>query len=85
MDTKQCAKCGSSKVIPEISLDDQGTGSDGQARLTVYSHPDAAIFRGTQRVYVQGEVCCECGHLELKCVGDLQAFWDAWIEGRKAS
>ena len=79
----RCQKCGSNRIVLDAVLCDQGESSDGKARMEVYEHPSAWIFKGATTVQVRGNICCDCGNLELKCVGDLQAIWNTSLQARR--
>ncbi len=61
----KCAKCGSEKVIPVASIQDQGQYSDQRLKAFVYSNPDAWVFKGTVYATLQARICGECGYTEL--------------------
>ena len=81
--SEACVKCGSSRVVPNARLGDQGESSDGKARMLVSANPTAILFKGTARSEIVGKVCCDCGHLELRCVGNLDSLWAAHIQATK--
>jgi hypothetical protein len=65
MDT-QCAKCGSEKIIPLVTIIDQGAHSDGRLKAHVgYTNPEAWLFKGAVYAQLQATICGECGHTEL--------------------
>jgi len=63
----QCAKCGSSKLIPMLGIQDQGNSSDGSLKTHAvgYTNPDAWIFKGAVTARLHATICGECGHAEL--------------------
>ena len=88
MNENKCIKCGSLKVVPDAILSDQGQHSDGKAKMAVHENPSAWILKGTTTTEVKGSICCDCGHLELRCEGDLETIWHTWLRGmeiRKAA
>lgn len=80
-----CSQCGSRRVIPNARLDDQGQYSDGKAKVSVSINPTAWFFKGTFRGEVIGRMCCDCGHLEFRCIGDLESMWSAYEQSLKSS
>jgi hypothetical protein len=65
MDTK-CAKCGSEKIIPPVTIMDQGENSDGKLKAHVgYTNPEAWLFKGAVYAKLQATICGECGHTEV--------------------
>lgn len=74
----QCVECGSKKVIPNAVMGDQGHYSDGRARIKVESNPTALLFKGTARAEIVAKLCCACGAMQLRAVGDLEGMWQAY-------
>lgn len=83
MNENKCAKCGSVRVVSDAILSDHGQGSDGKAKMVVHANPSAWIFKGTTTTAVKGSICCDCGHLELRCEGDLESIWNTWVQAQK--
>jgi hypothetical protein len=75
----KCDKCGSSKVITDAIVFDQGQYSDGILKIGFHKDPSAIIFKGTIWKRIIGQLCCNCGQINLKCNGDLQNIWDEYI------
>jgi hypothetical protein len=76
----RCAKCGSEKIIPLVSIEDQGRYSDGTLRAVVgYSNPEAWVFKGTVYARLQASICGECGHTELTAQ-DPAALYAAYLK-----
>jgi hypothetical protein len=62
----QCAKCGSQKIIPLVSLICPGASSDGRLAAHVgYTNPEARLFKGIVLAHFRATICGECGHTEL--------------------
>lgn len=62
----KCAKCGSTRVLPDVQIMDQGDGSDGELKAIVYAKPDAIFFKNGLSAEVRANICGDCGHLELR-------------------
>ncbi len=62
----RCPTCGSTKLIPDTWILDQGQGSDHQLYAVVLGNPDALVFK--ERVYgaLTADICGDCGHADLK-------------------
>jgi hypothetical protein len=76
----RCAKCGSEKVIPLVSVQDQGQLSDGTLRAFVgYSNPEAWVFKGTIYARLRASICGQCGHTELTAQ-DPGALYEAYLK-----
>jgi hypothetical protein len=63
---RECSRCGSSKLIPNAIIQDQGQGSQGTLRAYVDADPGALIFKDRRYSEVFAQICAECGHVELK-------------------
>jgi hypothetical protein len=63
---RQCPTCGSSKMIPNTRIIDQGDSSTGDLRVVVYAHPDALIFKDRLYERLVADICGDCGRVELK-------------------
>ena len=57
---------GSSKIIPNATIFDQGQGSDGLLKVIVDGNPDALIFKDRLYSRLAADICGDCGHVELK-------------------
>jgi hypothetical protein len=64
--TRQCPKCGSSKIIPNMRILDPGAYSAGKIEVVVDGNPNAMIFKDSLYGRVTADTCGECGHVELK-------------------
>lgn len=63
---EQCMKCGSEKLIPQLSVVDQGQHSDGTLKANIgYTNPDAWIFKGPILSQLKATICGDCGYTEL--------------------
>jgi predicted nucleic-acid-binding Zn-ribbon protein len=63
---KNCAKCGSAKVIPLTNVMDQGQHSSGRlSALLGFTNPDAWVFKGPVFAKLSAKICGECGYTEL--------------------
>ena len=76
----QCAKCGSEKVIPLVSIIDQGEYSDGTLKAQVgYTNPEAWLFKGAVYARLRATICGECGYTELTAT-DPAALYEAYLK-----
>ena len=81
MDAK-CAKCGSRKIIPLVSVMDQGHYSDGKLKARVgYTNPEAWLFKGAVFAKFRATICGECGHTELSAENPA-ALYEAYLRTR---
>lgn len=70
---RECPKCGSTKLIPDVRILDQGQYSDGSLKVAVDGNPYALVFKDRLYSRLTADVCGQCGHVELKVAepGDL--------------
>jgi hypothetical protein len=62
---KPCRNCGSTKIIPEAEIRDQGQHSDGRLKTAVDGNPDALIFKDRVTAILKARVCGDCGYAEI--------------------
>jgi hypothetical protein len=63
---RQCAACGSTRVIPGATIADTGEGSAGALAVIVDANPDALIFKNRLRGELFADVCGDCGYVVLR-------------------
>jgi predicted nucleic-acid-binding Zn-ribbon protein len=80
----KCIKCGSDKIIPLVSMIDQGQASDGTLKaLVAYSNPEAWVFKGAVYATMNANICGECGYTEL-IAEDPAALYDAYLKTKRS-
>ena len=77
-----CARCGSSKIIPDVQVIDKGPNGHGDLQVTILLEPHASIFKGRQYIPLRARVCGDCGFTEL-FVKDPELIWNAYVKSRK--
>lgn len=67
METLQCTKCKSEKMIPRVRVMDRGHGSGDAGDLSVvtYKTPYAFFFQGAEKMPLYARACGQCGYVEL--------------------
>ena len=81
--SNSCAKCGSTKLIPGVTVKDQGQYSDGQLKALVgYLNPEAMVFRGRTYAKLRATICGECGYVEL-WAEDPARLYEAYTRTQK--
>lgn len=80
MPNEACSKCGSPRVIRNARLMDH---EGFEAKMVVFGNPSALIFKSRESSEVVGKICCDCGHLELKCLENLDNLWRASCRAEK--
>ncbi len=79
---EQCIKCGSDKLIPLVSVVDQGQHSDGTLKAHVgYTNPEAWLFRGSVYARLRATICGECGYTELTAENPWELY-EAYLKAR---
>jgi len=75
-----CVKCGSEKIIPLVSIMDQGQYSDGKLKAHVgYTNPEAWLFKGAVYARLRATICGECGHTDLTAENP-SALYEAYLK-----
>ena len=70
----RCARCGSSRVIPGVTICDQGQGSNLRLQVVVCGDPEAVFFKDRLYKKMTADVCGDCGHAELKIEGARELY-----------
>ncbi len=83
MSELKCEACGSSKVIDSVSIADQGRVSDGSLKLVVHGDPRAILIKEPVDGKLVCTLCCECGDVKIRCSGNLEAIWKAYLKADK--
>ena len=53
-------------LITDVNLVDRAHNhAEGRAQVSIETDPSAWVFKGTVRANLHGEVCDDCGHLQL--------------------
>lgn len=82
-----CTRCGSEKIVPDVSLADRyGDVGEftGRTQVAVHGAPDAWIFKDTVAAGLLADVCGNCGHVELH-VENHAAPYDRYLKSRAGS
>lgn len=77
----QCARCGSSRIIPGVKVADRDGGTDHNQHLVFYQDPAALLFKGRVYCELKADVCGHCGHVELYIVNPEQLY-DAYLNAQ---
>jgi predicted nucleic-acid-binding Zn-ribbon protein len=82
MQDGKCPKCGSSAVIPEVRIIDHGHYNAAlDLSATVYTNPEAWVFKGAVSHRFKARVCGSCGYTEFY-VEDPQTLLAAFRQAR---
>jgi rRNA maturation endonuclease Nob1 len=76
--THICKLCGSTKVVPNVAVMDQGKYSSGNLQLVVYGSPEAIIFKDSRWGEITADICGECGHVQLR-VENAKELYDHYL------
>jgi hypothetical protein len=74
----RCVVCSSERIIPGVTIWDQGRQSSGELKVAIAANPDAIVFREVTFSRVRAAICGDCGHVELS-VDDPRALYDAYL------
>jgi hypothetical protein len=77
--TLSCKLCGSTKVVPNVRVVDQGRHSSGQLQLFVDGSPEAIFFKDRRWGEIRADICGECGHLDLR-VQNAKELYDHYLD-----
>ena len=76
-----CSKCGSEKIIPDVSVTDQ-VGHSIRLGVNVYEHPEAQLFKGAHSSVLHYRMCGDCGIVE-SYVPNPQEFYEIYLSLQK--
>jgi len=77
----RCPRCGSGKIIPNTPIRDRNEGSNQSLSAFVDAEPNALIFKERQYSTLLGDICGECGHVELKAQ-DYRSLYRHYMQSR---
>lgn len=69
-----CPRCGSHRIIPDVTVLDQGDHSDGTLKTVVAGNPDALIFKHRLYGEIKADICGDCGHVELRVANPAELY-----------
>lgn len=78
----RCLACGSTRVIPDAHVADQGQYSSGALRVVVYGDPDALFFKESLYGPCTANVCGDCGHVQLQA-SNYHALYQHYLRREK--
>ena len=73
-----CSRCGSTKLIPNVKIVDQGEHANGNLRVVIYGDPQALIFKDAYYENLSADICGDCGHVELR-VSNPRALYRKYL------
>lgn len=70
-----CAKCQSSKIVPNAIVLDKGDGNyNHDFQIAVDAKPDAWVFKERHSTRVTAKVCGDCGFIEFYAVAPEELY-----------
>ena len=69
-----CPRCGSSKMMFGVTVQDQGQSSNGDLRVVVCGDPSALIFKDRLYGELKANICGDCGHVELRVANPKELY-----------
>lgn len=79
-----CPRCGSSKIMCGITVQDQGQYSDGQLRVVVFGDPAALLFKDRLYGDLKAQICGACGFVEFR-VANARELYRHYRNARSSS
>ncbi len=70
----ECSRCGSTRIIPGLTIVDQGEGSDGKLKAVILGSPEALIFKDRLYAEIKADICGKCGHIELRVTNPRELY-----------
>ena len=70
----ECPRCGSTKMMFGVTVQDQGQGSNGDLRVVVCGDPSALIFKDRLYGELKANICGDCGHVELRVANPKELY-----------
>lgn len=67
-------RCHSTKIIPGVTVMDQGQHLDGELKVVVFGNPEALIFKNRLYGQVKADICGKCGHIELRVTNPAELY-----------
>ncbi len=83
MSELKCEVCGSSKVIENVRIADQGRRSDGSLKLVLHGDPDALFIKEPVYGKLVCSLCCQCGDVKIRCGENLEEIWQTFKNAGK--
>lgn len=69
-----CPRCGSSKIMPGVTVQDQGQHSSGRLQVVICGAPSALIFKDRLHGELKANICGDCGHVELRVANPRELY-----------
>ena len=70
----ECPRCGSTKLIHDVTTADQGQGSDGKLNAVVFGNPQALFFKNRLFGEIRADICGSCGHIEFRVANASELY-----------
>jgi hypothetical protein len=80
---RECPKCGSTKLVLDVRILDQGQYSDGSLKVAVDGDPCALIFKDRLCSRLTADICGQCGHAELKAA-DPASLYEHYLQSKSS-
>ena len=69
-----CLRCGSTKLIRDVSIGNQDGGPDQKLEIVVFGNPEALFFKDRLTGEIRADICGVCGHLEFRVANPGQVY-----------
>ena len=77
-----CLKCGSSKLMENITIVDFGHGNAKNDLSVQIKTTDRVLFNTFEKGKLKAKICGSCGNVEL-AVENPQELWQAYLKAQK--
>ena len=73
-----CLRCGSPRIIRNVRIVDRSHANRRRDLCAeLYEDPGALIFKGTHEARLLGNICADCGHVEVYIINP-QELWEVY-------
>lgn len=69
-----CPRCGSTKMMIGVTVEDQGQHSGGVLKVVVCGDPSALFFKDPLSGELRANICGDCGHVELRVRNPVELY-----------
>ncbi len=73
-DQVACSRCGSTKIMWDVTVCDQGEYSDGKLKVVVCGNPEALLFKDRLYGMIRADICGECGHIQFRVTNPSELY-----------
>lgn len=79
MNSEICTKCGSNKLMKDISIMEQGHGAVQRHLSVRIPTTKRLLFNNYEKGIIKAQVCGNCGSIEFSA-SNFRALWEAYTK-----